>query len=222
MCRNKVFRIVDAQTGINYPPMHPFCRSTTVPYFPPDEFDTPSVRAARDSEGKYYTVHADMSYKKWYDKYVNRVLTDAEEYAINTYIGPVSYIINDKLRSGEKLSAIEQELVNNLDSALNKLPVYEGTVQRSMFFDSKEKTDLFLRTFLDDKVPFPAFTSASVGIVYDDSDKVRLIIKSKTAADMRRYNKNEQEVLFKRGTVFRPTKMELVDGKPFVYLEEVI
>lgn len=33
----KVFDIGDAQTGVNYPPMHPNCRSTTVEY-DPDEW----------------------------------------------------------------------------------------------------------------------------------------------------------------------------------------
>lgn len=61
----KVFRLADAQAGTNYPPMHPNCRSTTVPYFAPDEFDEPGKRAARDDRGKYVTVPADMTYDEW-------------------------------------------------------------------------------------------------------------------------------------------------------------
>ena len=65
----KVFRVADAAAGINYPPMHPHCRSSTIPYFPPDEFDGPASRAARDNDGKYYTVPADMKYDEWRHKY---------------------------------------------------------------------------------------------------------------------------------------------------------
>jgi SPP1 gp7 family putative phage head morphogenesis protein len=68
----KVFRVSYAQTGVNYPPMHPNCRSTTVPYFPPDEFDEPSSRAARGRDGKYYTVPASMTYPEWYEKHVKK------------------------------------------------------------------------------------------------------------------------------------------------------
>ncbi len=61
----KVFRVTDASTGVNFPPSHPHCRSTTVPYFAPDEFDDPASRAARDADGKYYTVPASMTYAEW-------------------------------------------------------------------------------------------------------------------------------------------------------------
>lgn len=67
----KVFRLTDAQTGTNYPPMHPHCRSTTVPYFEPDEFDEPSQRAARDADGKYYTVSSGLSYREWKAKIID-------------------------------------------------------------------------------------------------------------------------------------------------------
>lgn len=35
----KVFNVKDAQVGVNYPPMHPWCRSTTVEYDPEDAAD---------------------------------------------------------------------------------------------------------------------------------------------------------------------------------------
>lgn len=35
----KVFKVKDAQVGVNYPPMHPWCRSTTVEYDPEDAAD---------------------------------------------------------------------------------------------------------------------------------------------------------------------------------------
>lgn len=73
ICRDmdgKVFDTTDYEIGVNAPPLHARCRSTTVPYFPPDEFDNMHERAARDKDGKYYTVPADMTYSKWYEKYV--------------------------------------------------------------------------------------------------------------------------------------------------------
>ena len=42
----KVFDIGDAQTGVNYPPMHPNCRSTTVEYDPDEWKDWETHRAA--------------------------------------------------------------------------------------------------------------------------------------------------------------------------------
>ena len=71
VCRSmdgKVFRLSEKQVGINYPPLHPNCRSTVVPYF--DDEEDPGERIARDSEGEVYYVPGNMTYREWYDKYV--------------------------------------------------------------------------------------------------------------------------------------------------------
>lgn len=52
--------------GENYPPMHPYCRSTTIPYFTDNE----GTRVARDVDGKTYNVPSTMKYKDWYEQYV--------------------------------------------------------------------------------------------------------------------------------------------------------
>lgn len=61
----RVFALTDAAAGTNFPPMHPNCRCTTVPYFPPDEWDQPAQRAARDRDGNYYTVSAKTTFSDW-------------------------------------------------------------------------------------------------------------------------------------------------------------
>ena len=64
------FPMSDYQVGVNAPPLHPWCRSTTVPYFN-DEFTVGETRAARDEDGKTYKVPADMKYQQWKTKYVD-------------------------------------------------------------------------------------------------------------------------------------------------------
>ncbi len=64
----QVFKLREAQEGVNYPPMHPNCRSTTVPYFEPDDIDKmfdEAQRVARDENGELYYVPESMSYKQW-------------------------------------------------------------------------------------------------------------------------------------------------------------
>ncbi|MEA5084364.1 MAG: minor capsid protein [Lachnospiraceae bacterium] len=63
------FPMSEYQVGVNAPPLHPWCRSTTVPYFN-DEFTADEKRAARGEDGKTYKVPADMKYKNWHDKRV--------------------------------------------------------------------------------------------------------------------------------------------------------
>lgn len=66
----KVFPVSEQQPGVNCPPMHPWCRSTTICLI--DGIDMANMkRRARDPvTGKTYTVPADMTYQQWYDKNV--------------------------------------------------------------------------------------------------------------------------------------------------------
>ena len=60
----------DAKPGTNYPPMHPRCRSTTIEALSP-ELMKKLERRARDPEtGELRTVPGDMTYREWYEKYV--------------------------------------------------------------------------------------------------------------------------------------------------------
>lgn len=72
----QVFELKEAQEGVNYPPMHPNCRSTTIPYFEPDEIDKmfdETQRVARDEGGELYYVPASMTYKEW-EKTVAKII----------------------------------------------------------------------------------------------------------------------------------------------------
>jgi SPP1 gp7 family putative phage head morphogenesis protein len=61
----KKFKLKDRETGKNYPPMHPHCRSTTVAVI--DGFDMSELeRRARDpNTGETYKVPANMTYREW-------------------------------------------------------------------------------------------------------------------------------------------------------------
>ena len=67
---NKVYETKDATPGVNYPPMHPWCRSTTIAHDDDIDYSKLERRARNPETGKVEYVPADMSYKEWYDKYV--------------------------------------------------------------------------------------------------------------------------------------------------------
>lgn len=66
----KVFELANAKPGTNYPPMHPFCRSTTIADFGDDEL-AGLERRAKDKDGNTIKVPAGMTYEDWYEKYVS-------------------------------------------------------------------------------------------------------------------------------------------------------
>jgi SPP1 gp7 family putative phage head morphogenesis protein len=67
-CRNmdgKVFAVTDAVVDVNYPPLHAYCRSTTIPNYD----DNIKERVARNEDGKTEAIPEDINYNDWADKY---------------------------------------------------------------------------------------------------------------------------------------------------------
>ena len=148
--------------------------------------------------------------------------TDDQIYAINTYVGSNSYKINEALRNDLTLDDRLTKVVKNLEIALDKLPNYEGTVTRSVWINS-EDIDHFLKDYpLGRKMSHKSFLSTTVGEIYNPEARVQMKIKSKTGKDLRKYNKKEQEILFKRNVEFYVEKIDTSDDYYVkIYLEEV-
>lgn len=74
------FPLAEHETGINYPPLHPRCRCTTVPV---TAFEIGNKRAARNpATGKTEYVEKKLTYEEWRKKYVEEDAdkTEWEEY----------------------------------------------------------------------------------------------------------------------------------------------
>lgn len=73
ICRNldgKVFKVSEQKVGVNCPPMHPYCRSTTISYLGKDTLAKLKRRARDPETGESKTVPANMTYKQWYEENV--------------------------------------------------------------------------------------------------------------------------------------------------------
>lgn len=209
----KVFKRSEAKTGINYPPLHPRCRCTTVPV---SDFDIGTERAARDPvTGKTIRIPKDMSYKDWYQKHIANTpegailkLSSSEKTAIQRYIGADSYKLNAKLRAGDKLTKAEERWTAHLDGALSKMPSHTGTVYRSLDSDMLGDKDAFFGLHKPGNViQYPAYTSAATE-KYDDTMDIQMVIQSKHGRDIRGINPAEKEILFPRGSRFVVEKRE--------------
>ena len=70
ICRSmdgKVFKMSEFKAGVTAPPLHPWCRSCTVPHIA----DLDGLRAARDDDNKVYYVPGSMKYSEWKGKFVD-------------------------------------------------------------------------------------------------------------------------------------------------------
>ena len=68
---NKVYDTDKAVPGVNYPPLHPWCRSTTIAHDDDIDYSKLKRRARNPKTGKTELVPADMTYDEWYSKYVD-------------------------------------------------------------------------------------------------------------------------------------------------------
>ena len=67
----KRFKVKDQQPGVNAPPMHPWCRSTTICDISDEELSQMKRRSKNPVTGKSELVPANMTYEEWHKKYVD-------------------------------------------------------------------------------------------------------------------------------------------------------
>lgn len=145
-------------------------------------------------------------------------LTEDEEHAIVSYKSGDSYSLNGKLATGGELTELQRSLRDHLDTALEKLPVYKGTVYRHYDFDSFGGYDAmadFLSQFVKgEKTNLGGYLSAST--VPNESRTggeytVDMVIQSETGRSLNGFGRNtENEVLLPRTTELIADSMELI------------
>lgn len=109
---NKVYDTGKAVPGVNYPPLHPWCRSTTIAHDDNIDYSKLERRARNPETGKAELVPADMTYKEWYSKYVaeprERELSGRPFGANLDYVRSDEFV--DKLKSHPKTSHISDSI----------------------------------------------------------------------------------------------------------------
>lgn len=144
---HKIFDLKDYQVGMTAPPYHPYCRSTTVPYFN-DEFTTGEQRSAKDeSTGKTYYVPASISYKKWKHVFVNGNKNKFQELEIPIFQ-------NEKIKSA----------YNGFSELLFNSQGEDGIVQKMLLYSQA-------MDYVENKSIFSAFSySPNSDVIYYNPD----------------------------------------------------
>ena len=109
---NKVYHTDKAVPGVNYPPLHPWCRSTTIAHDEDADYSKLERRARNPKTGKVEYVPADMTYNEWYDKYVakprERELSGGQFGADLDYVRSDEFV--DKLKKHPKTSHLSESI----------------------------------------------------------------------------------------------------------------
>lgn len=231
ICRTldgKHFKVDEAVPGENYPPMHPRCRSTTIRY-KPEKYDT-HTRMARDKDGKNIKVPLGMKYDEWkkwvdsdYKENAYEALTENEKRAIISYKSSESYKINEKLYNNSNLTNHDKKLIKNLDSALNKMPIYEGDLVRDLYFADRKALNEFVESHKVGYIKkYKSYISTTKADSYNDMANVKIYIKSsKMGKDISSIGLDEEEVLYKRNTEFLIISKKKINDVYHITIEEV-
>ena len=115
----KIFDRKDYQVGVTAPPFHPHCRTVTVPWFP-DDVDT-GERAARGKDGKVGYVPQNMTYKEWYNKYVEQKFEEKKKKKKRKELSEEFKEIESKL----KTKNIMYQKVSNLNGKISDKDIIE-------------------------------------------------------------------------------------------------
>lgn len=143
ICRSmdsKVFKVSEKEIGVNAPPFHPNCRTTTVAYFP-DAID--EERIARDNNDKIHYVPGNMNYEQWYNKHVvNNGNSDIiKEKVVKEFRYPDIKSINEAEKwavdnlnlSTVSYKGISVDVANYVNKSMNEIyqeyPLLNGFVQ---------------------------------------------------------------------------------------------
>ncbi len=223
ICRNqdgKVYDVKEAQTGVNSPPFHWFCRTTTIPHMLDDEA---GKRIARNPiTGKNYTVPAEMKYKEWYNKYVaNDPKALAEEKKIkNRYTDKKKHDLYKEVLGGEAPRAFAdfQELkYNDTESWENLKKLYGDTKSGKVWLNSTFSTEKKFKKHIEKHLN-------EFGNITEDEylDIARKLLASPTKGDVEgfttklgfvfRYNKDTNDLAIGRADGYISTLYRPVDG----------
>ena len=137
-------------------------------------------------------------------------LTQDELRALNDHVSPKSYVVNEKIRNGIPLDSNDRAFVDNLDTALDKLPRYEGDISRSMILSGGELQEFLRHHQVGQMVTYDQFTSFTYGDIYQPLANVQVYVNnSKKAVDISCYNLSELEVLYPRNSRFIVDEIEV-------------
>lgn len=151
-------------------------------------------------------------------------LTDTDQYVLNQYVSFDFYPINEKLRNGTPLTERENNMAEQLDSALQKLPLYRGNLSRSLYFggDGDAIKECLNKFPVGEEICFKEFLSTTCGAeLYNPDGEIQIFIEnSRKGRDITNINSIEMEVLYERKSKFKVINVTEKAKKHWILLRE--
>lgn len=178
ICRERdgsVYRVNDKKIGVNAPPMHPWCRSTTIMNLD-DETMHNLERFARDPvTGERMKVPADETYKEWHQRMVEKHGAEA----INTAEKSTKNYSSDKKQQKKYLNSLDKE---------------NTSLSQSEFQNSKNKSKEVLNNLKTDvKAASASFgQDKTVPVKKEENTNTKLIEKNDKTLGLNKKSERER------------------------------
>jgi SPP1 gp7 family putative phage head morphogenesis protein len=194
ICRDmdgRVFRLSEAWAGVNYPPLHVYCRSTTIPYFEDAE---PGERAARSDDGATYYVPGDMTYREWAEQHAPAA-TEPVRATVTRSAEPPIVRTSDQQTARQKVNEAREELENLHRDIVGAEPAITRAVRKAIddaggkvaAVRIKER-DRYIRDITDDLVHDmqidPSLTPADVARSASDALRYTAVAPARKYVDV--------------------------------------
>lgn len=183
-----------------------------------DAYVALDANQVKSTTNKTPTADPDIRYQQRDNLKEEYHLTDDEESAIISYKSGDSYTLNGKLTARAELTEYQKKLRDNLDAALEKLPVYRGEVYRHYNFDDfggfeamADFLNLFRRGMVANQRGYLSCSTVSNEDRTGGKYTVNMVIQSESGRRLAGFGRNtENEILLPRNTRLVPYQMERV------------
>lgn len=183
-----------------------------------DAYIALDANQVKNTTNKTPTEDPDIRYQQRDNLKEEYHLTDDEESAIISYKSGDSYTLNGKLTARAELTEYQRKLRDNLDAALEKLPVYRGEVYRHYNFDDfggfeamADFLNLFRKGMVANQRGYLSCSTVSNEDRTGGKYTVNMVIQSENGRRLAGFGRNtENEILLPRNTRLVPYQMERV------------
>lgn len=183
-----------------------------------DAYIALDANQVKSTTNKTPTADPDIRYQQRDNLKEEYHLTDDEESAIISYKAGDSYTLNGKLTARAELTEYQRNLRDNLDAALEKLPVYHGEVYRHYNFDDfggfeamADFLNLFRKGMVANQRGYLSCSTVSNEDRTGGKYTVNMVIQSESGRRLTGFGRNtENEILLPRNTRLVPYQMERV------------
>lgn len=183
-----------------------------------DAYIALDANQVKNTTNKTPTADPDIRYQQRDNLKEEYHLTDDEESAIISYKSGDSYTLNGKLTARAELTEYQRKLRDNLDTALEKLPVYRGEVYRHYNFDDfggfeamADFLNLFRKGMVANQRGYLSCSTVSNEDRTGGKYTVNMVIQSENGRKLTGFGRNtENEILLPRNTRLVPYRMERV------------